>query len=297
MKKLTLLLLLLAVGLLGCSTNNEDDIVIIDGDFAEMNIFAHMAKMLIEEHTEYTVRIQPYMAYTLAFNEISAGNMDILPSYDGTLLATYLQTDPSEVPEGQTLYDYANEKAISEANVKLLGKFGHQNTYVVATSQELAQEYGLETISDLIPIADELVFAAEHSFFDEEGTIRYFPFINYYGLNFQAGNNIDIGLKYAGMDSGNMDVTLVFGSDGLNKRYNLALLEDDLGFFPEYYMAYLVRADIEEEYPGIEEVLNKLEGTFTLDSAIELNYQVDVENKEPEDVARDYLISVGLITQ
>lgn len=53
--------------------------------------------------------------------------------------------------------------------------------------------------------------------------------------------------------SGNMDVTVVYSTDGLNKRFGLVILEDDLHFFPEYNGAYLLRADLYEDFPELEE--------------------------------------------
>lgn len=292
MKKFAIVLLVL---LTSCSTKVDDNtVVIIDGDYAEMNLAVEMAKLLIEEYTEYNVYIQPYMAYNLAFDQVRKGEMDILPSYDGTLLATYLQTDPSDVPKGMTLYDYANELGASN-NVKLLEKWGHQNTYVVATRNDIAEKHHLTKISDLVPLSSQLRFAAEHSFFDEEGSVRYRPFTEFYGLNFASNNSIDVGLKYAGLDSNNMDVTLVNGSDGMNLKYDVAILEDDQNFFPEYYMAYLVRADLENDFPGVEEALNKLAGRFSVEIMIQLNYEVDVMVRQPRDVAREYLLDIGLI--
>ena len=45
-----------------------------------------------------------------------------------------------------------------------------------------------------------------------------------------------------------MDVTVVYSTDGLNKRFGLVTLEDDLHFFPEYNGAYLLRADLYEDF-------------------------------------------------
>ena len=50
-----------------------------------------------------------------------------------------------------------------------------------------------------------------------------------------------------------MDVTVVYSTDGLNKRFGLVTLEDDLHFFPEYNGAYLLRADLYEDFPELEE--------------------------------------------
>ena len=165
MKKI-LVVLLSALMLVGCGSKvNEDAITVVDGDYAEMNLAAQMAKMLIEEYTEYDVEILPHMAYALSFDELKRSKVDILSSYDGSLLSTFLHIDPQEVPEDQTLYDYANEMA-APVNVKMLDKWGHQNTFVAATTQEVAAKYNLKTISDLRPVANELSFAAEHSFFE-----------------------------------------------------------------------------------------------------------------------------------
>ena len=296
MKKISSVLLVLLL-LVGCGSSNEEGkITIIDGDFAEMNIATHMAKMLIESYTDHEVVIKPFMAYNLAFDLLSKGEEDMLASYDGTLLATFLRKDPSEVPEGIDLYDFANEQA-EDSNVKLLEKWGHQNTYRVAVTKELAERHNLVTVSDLIPIASELRFAAEHAFFEEEGTVRYKPFTEYYGLNFSDFHSIDIGLKYTAIASDNMDVTLVNSSDGLNKKYELVILEDDQVFFPEYYMAYLVRDELEAEFPGIEAALNKISGKFTVDTMIELNYLVDVEGKSAKKVAHDFLLSKNMIQE
>lgn len=281
--------------LVGCGSKvNEDAITVVDGDYAEMNLAAQMAKMLIEEYTEYDVEILPHMAYALSFDELKRSKVDILSSYDGSLLSTFLHIDPQEVPEDQTLYDYANEMA-APVNVKMLDKWGHQNTFVAATTQEVAAKYGLKTISDLRPVANELSFAAEHSFFEEEGTVRFKPFTKFYDLDFGKFNSIDIGLKFTGLDSGNMDVTLVNGSDGLNRKYDVFTLEDDLNFFPEYYAVYFVRMDLEDEYPGVEAALNKISGIFTEEKMMQMNYEVDVLSESPEEVMRNFLTNEGLL--
>lgn len=294
MKKI-LVVLLSALMLVGCGSKvNEDAITVVDGDYAEMNLAAQMAKMLIEEYTEYDVEILPHMAYALSFDELKRSKVDILSSYDGSLLSTFLHIDPQEVPEDQTLYDYANEMA-APVNVKMLDKWGHQNTFVAATTQEVAAKYGLKTISDLRPVANELSFAAEHSFFEEEGTVRFKPFTKFYDLDFGKFNSIDIGLKFTGLDSGNMDVTLVNGSDGLNRKYDVFTLEDDLNFFPEYYAVYFVRMDLENEYPGVEAALNKISGIFTEEKMMQMNYEVDVLSESPEEVMRNFLTNEGLL--
>jgi osmoprotectant transport system substrate-binding protein len=302
MKKLVSLLLslVLVVSLAGCgSSNKEDTIVIYDGQFSEMKIIHQMVKLLVEEHTDAKVEIKDEMAPVNCFNELVKGSCDLMNSYDGTLLTTYLKLDPSDVPEGKTLYDFANETAIKEKKVRLLDKMGINNTYAIAVPSEIAEKYNLNTVSDLVPVANELVFGAEHEFFSEEGSAKYNPFVEFYGLNFKEGKAIDLGLKYSAVESGNVDVTVVYATDGLNKKAQLKVLEDDRQFFPEYNGALLVREDLFERLkdtaPNLEEVLNKLGNIFTDEIMVDLTYAVDVDGKTPLEVSTEYLKSKGLI--
>ncbi len=284
--------------LAGCSSN-ENAIVIYDGQFAEMRVIHQMAKMVVEEHTDVTVEIRDEVSPVNSYNELVRGNADLMNSYDGTLLTTFLHLDIVDVPEGQTLYDFVNETAMERNEVRLLAKLGLNNTYAIAVPQHIAEEYNLETVSDLIPVAGELVFGAEHDFFSQEGSAKYNPFVDFYGLKFKDGKPIDIGLKYSAVESGNVDVTVAYTTDGLNKKAQLVILEDDAGFFPEYNGALLVRDDLFERFkdvaPNLEEVLNMLGGKLTNDIMVELTYDIDINGRSPEEVAREYLQSEGLI--
>ena len=214
--------------------------------------------------------------------------MDIYMSYDGSLLTAYLGHDPSEVPEGTSLYDYANELGKKEAGVMLSPKLGEQNTSVAAVMPETAEKYHLTKVSDLKKCAKELTFAAEHEFFDE-GSKHFDAFVSTYGLDFRQNNTIDRGLKYVGINAGNMDVTVVYSTDGLNKRFGLVTLEDDLHFFPEYNGAYLLRADLYEDFPELEAIFQELAGKFDNEICTDLNYRIDVKVEEPKKVAREFL--------
>ena len=75
MKKLLTLLLLGILVLGGCTKNNENTIVIANGDFGEMYIFSHMAEILIEEYTDYEVKVTDNMSTSLAQSEIKAGQI------------------------------------------------------------------------------------------------------------------------------------------------------------------------------------------------------------------------------
>ena len=94
---------------------------------------------------------------------------------------------------------------------------------------------------------------------------------------------------------------VVYATDGLNKDANLTILEDDKGFFPEYNGVLMVRdgffEDFAEQAPELEEVLDLLTGQFTNEVMSELTYRVDVLGENVDAVARDYLVSIGLLAE
>jgi glycine betaine/choline ABC-type transport system substrate-binding protein len=305
MKKLIIMLLtvILTVSILaGCAGNTsgpDKPIIIYDGEFSEMQIIHQMVKILVESHTEVKVEIRDQMSPVNSYRSLVKGDSDLMNSYDGTLLTTYLKMDVSDVPQGQSLYDFANQLAIEKDGTRLLEPLGHENTYAIGVTAQLADQHDLNTISDLIDLAPQMNFGAEHEFFSEEGSMKYGPFVAFYGLEFKDSKAIELALKYSAVESGQVDVTIVYSTDGMNKKVGLKVLEDDLNFFAEYNDALLVREDLFERYadvaPDLEEVLNKLAGQFTNESMTDLTYEVDVNGASPVEVARDFLVSHNLI--
>ena len=129
--------------------------------------------------------------------------------------------------------------------------------------------------------------------------MKYKPFTEFYGLNFKDTSPVDVSLKYAAAEKGSFDVTVVYATDGLNRKANLKVLEDDRNFFPDYNGAFLVREDTFERFagtaPDLEEVLNLLAGTITNEDMVEMTYQVDVMGRTVDDVAKEFLVARGLI--
>jgi len=112
-------------------------------------------------------------------------------------------------------------------------------------------------------------------------------------LNFKDSVSVDVSLKYTAIESGSFDVTEVYATDGLNRKANLKVLDDDLGFFPEYNGALLVREDTFEKFanvtPELKDVLALLNGQISNEDMVELTYQVDVNERSIDEVAREFL--------
>ena len=106
---------------------------------------------------------------------------------------------------------------------------------------------------------------------------------------------MDQGLKYTAIENGSFDVTVVYATDGLNRKVGLKVLEDDRRFFPDYNGAFLVRQEVLEEYPELADILNQLAGKIPTEQMAELTYQVDVVGRTVDDVAHEFLTSMELL--
>ena len=125
--------------------------------------------------------------------------------------------------------------------------------------------------------------------------MKYYPFVEFYDLHFKDAISVDLGLKYTAVENGNFDVTVVYATDGLNRKANLKILEDDRSFFPEYNGAFLVREDVLARYPELADILNQLAGRIPTEQMAELTYQVDVMGRSVDEVAQAFLVSLGLL--
>ncbi|MFA6772966.1 MAG: glycine betaine ABC transporter substrate-binding protein [Sphaerochaeta sp.] len=292
--KITIVLTLALAAILfftGCAKN--DSITIGSKDFGENIVIAEMLSQLVETHTDLKVNRKLNLGGTFVnFNAIKNNQIDLYPEYTGTGLTAHLKMDVVNDPDES--YRIVSEEFVKQWDIVWLEPFGFNNTYTLAVTPEVYEKYGVETYSDLIPYAGELVFGAEHEFFDRQD--GFDGLVEMYGLNFKGEPmKLNASLKYQAIGRGDMDVTDAFATDGPIKQYSLKILEDDLGFFPPYHAAPIVRKEVLDKHPELKSVLNMLAGKLDDATMTELNYLVDVEGKAVEQVAKEFLTSLNLV--
>jgi len=291
-KKTIALLVVLALAaavFAGCTSDRK--VVIGSKDFTENKILAEIMAQLIENNTDLKVERKINMGGTfVCFEAMKKGQIDIYPEYTGTGLTAQLKLPVETAPE--KVYNTVSTEFEKQFQIRWLKPIGFNNTYALAVPQELASENNLESISDLRDFSKYLVFGAEHEFFNRED--GYDGLIKVYELTFKNIAKMDVSLKYQAIGQGKMDVTDAFTTDGQLKALNLKVLQDDKNFFPPYYAAPIVRNEVLENNPQLEEILNKLAGTIDDQKMQELNYKVDNEKQAIKKVAEDFLKEAGI---
>ena len=173
------------------------------------------------------------------------------------------------------------------------GMYGFNNTYGLVVRKAIADQYNLKTYSDLQAVSGGLILGAEYDFFERED--GYNALCDAYGLDFKQTMDLDIGLKYQALEQGQIDVMVIFTTDGQLRVYDAVVLEDDKSFYPSYLCGNVIRTEVLEEHPELNSVFEKVTGILTDTDMARLNYAVETEGEEPRTVAKEFLAEKGLV--
>lgn len=293
MKKV-LIIFLAIVLLMGTGCKKEDKKIVLGSKpMTEQFIIAEMLTLLIEDKTD--IKVEQNLGIGGGTSNIhpamETGQLDLYPEYTGTGWLFVLKKEL--IDDSEQLYQELKAEYDEKYNMKWLGLYGFNNTYCVAVKPELVDKYNLKNISDLAKVSDELRFGANYDFYEREDGFEALK--NAYGFNFKDKLDMDIALKYDALMNDEIDVTVVFSTDGKLEENKLIVLEDDKDFFPSYYASTIIRNEILEKYPELENVIELLTGEISNEDMIKMNYLVEIENLDPKDVAKEFLEAKELI--
>ena len=271
----------------------KENLVIAGKLGPEPEILANMYKILIEENTDMTVTVKPnFGKTTFLYEALKKGDISIYPEFTGTVTESLLKPAPQVGHDPGAVYRAARDGIKQQDDLALLKPMAYQNTYAVAVPKKIAQEYDLKTISDLKKVEGQLKAGFTLEFNDREDGNKGLQKV--YGLNLQVAT-MEPALRYQAIQSGDIQITDAYSTDAELARYDLVVLEDDKQLFPPYQGAPLMKTALLEKHPELEAVLNKLAGKITEKQMSQMNYQVGVEGKSANQVARDFLIQEGNI--
>lgn len=293
-RKLAATLTLASVVLAGCSFSGGKKVTVGSKDFTESIVLGEMVAQLIEGNTDIKVERKLNMGgTTVNFGGLKTGDIDMYVEYDGTAYSLHLEhTEP--IADPTKVYDQVKGELEQKFKLTFTKPFGFNNTYALAVPQSVADQYGIETYSDLAEHSDKLVFGTTNEFMGRE-VDGYNPLVKTYGFKFKDVKQMTSGLRYRAIEQNEIQAMDAYATDGKLKEFKMKVLKDDKKFFPPYNGAVLVRMQTLEKYPELKDLLDKLGGSMTDETMQELNYRVDVKEESVEQVAEDFLKAKGLI--
>ncbi|MFP4482219.1 MAG: glycine betaine ABC transporter substrate-binding protein [Thermovirgaceae bacterium] len=264
-------------------------------NFTEQYVLGHMMVKILED-AGYDVDSTMGTGSTVTRKALETGQIDLYPEYTGTAWMVYLKHD-SVLTDPEELYQKVKEEDLEKNGIVWLKPSEVNNTYAMAITEDATETMGTN-LSDLADYVnenpEEVVFGINQEFYERSD--GFFAMAEHYGMDVKKKQvrAMDTGLTFEAMERGQVDVTMVFATDGKIRKYNLHVLEDDKQFFPVYSLSVCIRKDILDEDPDLEEVLAPM--TELTDEIMQkLNYRVDVEGLPEEKVAEEYLKEQGII--
>lgn len=295
MKKAVITALLMLSVLFSLSAAGQKDgpeIRVAAQNVNETVVLGHMAKLLIEDKTDYSAPINTeFSASSVLHQAMDGGEVDIYPTWTGTQLTGVLRYDGPQLSPEET-YKRVKEGFESSFDMTWSEPFGFNNTYVLVVRRDTAEKYKLNKASDLAPYAESWILAGDENY--DTRPDAHPGWVETYGIDFKKVLPMQYGLIYRAIDGGEVDIAAAYATDSRIAKLDLVMLDDDKNFFPDYSGAYVISKRIREEYPDLIEVLNLLGGAVDTATMSALNLRYD-NGEDPEEIARQFLLSQGLI--
>lgn len=288
-------MVLFFAGNIGADKMMKKNKLIIAGKLGtEPEILINMYKILIEENMDNVdVELKSGFGKTsFVFNALKSGEIDIYPEFTGTAVFTFLKENPVS-NDAAEVYSQAKKGMAEKFDMIYLSPMKFNDTYALAVPQKFAEENNLMKISDLEKIKDKIKAGFTREFNDRED--GYKGLKKLYGFELPDIKEFEPKLRYVAVQNGDINLIDAYSTDSELAKYNLVVLEDDKKLFPPYQGAPLLRKDTLKKYPQLETILGKLQDKITDAEMREMNYEVGVDGKRAEDIAREYLKKNGLI--
>ena len=268
-------------------------ITIGSANFPENELLAEIYAQSLEAKDVTVQRKLNIGARELYLKALDDGSIDLIPEYNGALLAALSPKGevPQDISTPEEVYD-ALQKVLPEG-LETLPQSAAEDKDTLTVTQETAAKYDLKTIDDLEPVAGQLSLAAGPEFDKRfQGIIGL---KEVYGLTFKEFKALDPGgpLTKAALTKGDVQVANIFSTDSAIETDDLVVLEDTKNLFLAENVLPLIRSSkVDSTVTG---ALNEVSETLTTEDLTKYLAMVQVDKQDPATVAEQFLTDKELV--
>jgi osmoprotectant transport system substrate-binding protein len=278
--------------LVGCGGLRENRIVLGSKNFTEQVVLSELLAQHIEAKSHLPVDRRFYLAGTyICHQAILAGRIDVYVEYTGTALTAILKQPTSSDP--REVYETVKQDYTRRFHLAVAEPLGFNNTFAIVVRGSDARRLHLRTISEAARYTPQWRAGFGYEFMERPD--GYQGLIRAYGLQFAGSPRImDLGLLYRSLLEKQVDLVAGNSTDGLIAARDLVVLEDDRHYFPPYQAVPIVREETLARYPAVGTAIAELAGEISDEDMRRMNYAVDGEHREVQEVVRQFLQSKHL---
>jgi len=198
----------------------QADYVIGGKPFTEQYILTGLIAAKLEE-AGFRIDRRNGLGTEVVYEATANSTVDAYVEYSGTVWANLMNRDDN--PGRLAVLDASIEFMADNDGIHSIGALGFQNLYAFAMRRDRAEELGIDSIEDLIPVANTLIAAGDLEFFGrpEWATVR-----DTYNIDFARKLTFDSALMYTAVEEGQVDLITAYTTDGRVDAFDLKILED-----------------------------------------------------------------------
>ncbi|MEA2486542.1 MAG: osmoprotectant transport system substrate-binding protein [Actinomycetota bacterium] len=278
-------------GAAGSSSGTKPSLTVgVSAAFPENQIVAEMYAQVLENAGYKVTTQEDIQSREVSDPALDSGKIDIKPEY---LASELLFLDPNAKASGDPQNNADLLKPLlAQKGLDLLTPSAAQDQNAFVTTSDLASKDNLSTVSDLASVASGLTLGGP-----PECPKRPYCAIGLkktYGVTFGDFKALSSGTLVAqALQSGDIDVGLLFSTDPTISADNFVLLQDDKGLQSAENITPVVRHDVDTS--EVADLLNGVSATLTTDNITGLIAKVALQHQDPAAVAKLFLQDNGLL--
>ncbi|MDN3021641.1 ABC transporter substrate-binding protein [Streptomyces sp. S.PB5] len=275
----------------GSDNGSTDTVVVGSNNFAESILLADIYGEALKAKG-IKVSYKPNIgSREVTYGLLKSGSITVLPEYNGSLLS-YL--DPKAEQKTAEAVNSAVKTKL-DSKLTLLESSPAEDKDSVSINAETAKKYSLtneSTLADLKDAAPELVIGGSPEFQTRQQGLLGLKSV--YGLEFKSFKALDAGgpLTQAALTKNTVQAADIFTTDPTITKEGFVVLQDPENLFGFANVTPLVyKSGLSQE--GVD-ALNAVSAKLDTKTLLDLDSQVQLDNKDPLDVAKAWLKTAGL---
>jgi osmoprotectant transport system substrate-binding protein len=277
----------------GGGSGDSSTITIGSANFPENELLAEIYAQALEAKGVKVNRKFNIGARELYLKALKDGSIDMLPEYNGALLAALSGQD---VPKGVTTPDqvYNALQKVLPSGIQTLPQAAAEDKDTLTVTSDTANKYHLKTIEDLKPVASKLVLGAGPEF-----KSRYQGIVglkDLYGITFKQFKPLDPGgpLTKAALTKGDIQVGNIFSTDSSIVTEKWVVLQDTKNLFLAQNIVPIIRKSKVND--KVSSAINEVSKALTTEDLTKYLAEVQVDKKDSATVAKQYLTDKGIVS-
>ena len=290
---------LAAVAVIATACGNDDDkdtnagsdapkgtVTIGAFNFSESAILANMYAGALRAEG-YTANVRPNLGTReVVTPALERGEIDLYPGYAATDLEFLNKGAGEATPDAKATVDKLKSR-LDPKGLTALDTSSAIDQNAFAVTKATADRLKLTKLSDLAPVANQLTLGGP-----PECPTR--PFCqagleSKYGIKFKSFKALDAGgaLSKNALSNGDVDVALIFSSDGAIPARNFVVLDDDKKLQNADNVVPIIRKSVASS--EVTSILNKVSAALNTADLAALNKRADIDKQDPDVLAQEWL--------